>query len=232
MQSIADLLDSLPKRTVKLPDESSDKPLTVAKDLAFTVSGIMRLDVLQAVLDSLDANIKSGGSFAAWKRLIEAEEIPLDVPPHRAELVFRMHAQTAYAHGKCNNFEVNKLARPYLMYSAINDSRTRPAHKKMNGIIRPVGDEFWAKNFVPAGWNCRCTIIALTEKQAKARGGVTENPIDGYDEGFDHSPCSNRVAGEEKALERKMGLYNGVFSGIAKALLSGLAAIRGLLGGK
>lgn len=225
------LFDRLPRRTVKLPQDYYDTRATAARDLAFTVSGISRLDALQAILDSLDANTRAGGTFKDWQRKVDAGELMLGLPPHRIELVFRMHSQTAYAHGKCRNFEENKAARPFLMYSAVGDSRTRPAHLKMDKVIKPVGDAWWAKHTPPNGFGCRCSIISLSEKQAKARGGITENPPDGHDPGWDYSPCSHRTAGEEKAMERKAEQYHPRFRGLLKGLMAGLAAIRAMFGG-
>ncbi|MDD5395222.1 MAG: phage minor head protein [Thiothrix sp.] len=152
--SVADLLDSLPRRKVKLPEDYYDTRATAARDLAFTVSGVHQLDAVQAVLDSLDANIKAGGSFKDWKKQISETGEMATFPEHRKELVFRNHAQTAYAHGKCKNFEDRKDTRPYLMYSAVGDSRTRPAHQRLDGVIRPVGDAFWRENMPPNGHNC------------------------------------------------------------------------------
>lgn len=224
------LFDSLPKRKVKLPQDYYDIRATAARDLAFTVSGINRLDALQAILDSLDANTRSGGTFRDWQRKVESGDLMPGLPQHRIELVFRMHSQTAYAHGKCRNFEENKASRPYLMYSAVGDSRTRPAHLKMDGVIRPVGDEWWAKHTPPNGFGCRCSVISLTEKQAKARGGITENPPGGHDPGWGYSPCSDRTAGEESSLDRKIEQYHPLFRGLLKGLMTGLAAIRSLFG--
>ncbi len=230
IQSIADLIESLPKRKAVFPEEYYDERAALSRDLAFTVSGIAQLDAIQLILNSLDRNLKAGGSFAAWKRDVEAGEVSLSLPEHRKELIFRNHAQTAFAAGKCKNFADNKSARPYLMYSAIADSRTRPAHAKIDGIIRPVGDDWWLKNTPPNGHNCRCSVIALSEKQTKRMGGITENPKDGADPGWEHSPCNERAAGEEAALERKQKRYHPALRPFVSGLLQSLTAISGVLG--
>lgn len=231
LPGIQKLLEGLPDRKVKLPQDYYDTRQTAARDLAFTVSGVARLDAIQAILDSLNSNLQAGGSFAAWQRQVAAGEIPINLPPHRVELIFRMHAQTAYAHGKCRNFEANKSARPYLMYSAINDSRTRPAHAKLDGIIRPVGDAWWRRNMPSQGFGCRCSVVALSESQAKRMGGVTDNPPDGFDAGFDHSPCSGRTEGDERALQRKEPAYHPLLRGFVAGLLAGFQAVRAMFGG-
>jgi uncharacterized protein with gpF-like domain len=56
-----------------------------------------------------------------------------------------------------------------------NDTRTRPAHKAMDNVIKPVGDAFWKTHYPPNGYRCRCSVVSLTESQAKKRGGVTND---------------------------------------------------------
>lgn len=232
MQSIADLLDSLPKRAVKLPQDYYDKRVTAAKDLAFTVSGIQQLDVIQAILDSLNDNIKAGGSFAAWKRKIEADEIPLELPAHRKELIFRNHAGTAYMHGKCKNAKQNAIARPYAMYNAIGDNRTRPSHLKWHKTVLPINHAWWKTHTPKNGHNCRCDIILLTEKQAKNMGITAEADIEwgAPDEGWNYSPCDHFAGGEIRSLERKEPGYHPKLRGFVSLLLAGLNAVKKLLG--
>lgn len=234
MQSIADLLDSLPKRKVKLPADYYDTRLTASRDLAFTVSGIHQLDTLQAILDSLDSNLKAGGSFAAWKRQIDAGELMLGLPAHRKELIFRMHSQTAYAHGGCKNAQDNKHIRPYAMYSAVGDSRTRPSHLKWDKTVLPLDHPWWRTHSPPSGFGCRCSKITLTAKQAKALGITPEADIDHAlpDEGWAYSPCEHYTRGEEQALDRKEGRYHPLLRGFVGGLMAGLAAVRRLLGGQ
>lgn len=69
------------------------------------------------------------------------------------------------ARGKWSHQQQNKDKRPYLEYMAINDSRVRPSHLALDGVIRR-DDPFWQKYYVPNGFRCRCTTTAITEKQA------------------------------------------------------------------
>lgn len=230
IQSIADLIAGLPARKVKLPEEYYDTRATAARDMAFTVSVIHQLDEIQKVIDSLEANIKAGGSFKTWKKDIQESGEMNGLPAHRKELVFRNHAKTAYAHGKCKQFADNAKLRPYLMYSAVGDSRTRPSHARLDGVIRPVGDEFWKTNSIPNGHLCRCDMLSLTKEQAKKYGGVTENPPDGFDQGWGYSPCENRTKGEEQSITRKAETYHPRLRGFFDGLLAGLAAVRAMFG--
>ncbi|WP_151834590.1 phage head morphogenesis protein, partial [Acinetobacter junii] len=50
----------------------------------------------------------------------------------------------------------------------------RPSHLALDGVIRHIDDPFWQKWYPPNGYRCRCTINAITEKQA-IRKGITSN---------------------------------------------------------
>lgn len=67
-------------------------------------------------------------------------------------------------------FQENKDLFPYLKYVAINDNRTREAHRMLNGIIEPIDSTFWTQYYPPNGWNCRCLTTQLTKKQAEHQG--------------------------------------------------------------
>lgn len=46
----------------------------------------------------------------------------------------------------------------FLEYVTKRDSRVRPAHAVLDGVIRKKGDSFWATFYPPNGWLCRCTV--------------------------------------------------------------------------
>jgi hypothetical protein len=99
-----------------------------------------------------------------------------------------VNAQTAYTAGLWRQFQSERDRRPYLMYSAINDHRTRPAHRAMSGYIAHIDDAIWKKWTPPCGFNCRCTLISLTATQALERGyGKQELPSAEPDAGFGHA---------------------------------------------
>lgn len=134
---------------------------------AFTVSGLSALDQVQAVLDQLARHLEEGGTFADFKRWAAWQT--WELPKHRLETTYRSAVQGAYNAGHLRRFEESKEALPYLMYDAVNDSRTRPAHRAMDGIIRPVDDPFWHTHSPPNGFNCRCSLIALDADEASIR---------------------------------------------------------------
>lgn len=142
--------------------------------LAFTVSGLARLDQVQAAADALARHIAEGGTLASFQAWAKTQDWSL--PRHRLETIYRNATQTAYNAGHWRRFEETKATRPFLMYDAINDSRVRPSHLALDGVIRPVGDAFWATHSPPLGHRCRCRLVSLSAEQARARGGVTQQP--------------------------------------------------------
>ncbi len=191
-----------------LPDAYYHQLPAEARRLAFTVSGLTALDQVQGVLDRMGRHIEDGGTFADFKRLAASQ--PWELPKHRLETIFRNAVQTAYGAGHWRRFEETKDDQPYLMYDAVNDSRTRPAHRALDGIIRPVDDPFWLTHSPPMGHNCRCTLIQLDAEQAEIRSrngrglNQPETPeMRGDDDGWGRRP-TDTFAGVQSAIKSRL----------------------------
>lgn len=173
--------------------------------LAFTISGLARLDQVQAAADALARHIAEGGTLASFQQWAKTQDWRL--PRHRLETIYRNAVQTAYNAGHWRHIEQTKVTRPLLMFDAINDSRVRPSHLALDGVIRPVDDVFWATHSPPLGHRCRCRLVSLSAEQARARGGVTQHPpTEGVaDAGWGAKP-TNPWSGYARALKSKLAL--------------------------
>lgn len=181
-------INAAARRKAVLPSTFYDEIPEQMRSHAWSVTALATIDQVKAVLDSLNAKLKTGMTFQAWKT--EALAADWAIPRTRLELLSRNHSQTAYMAGHWQKFESNKRTRPFLMYSAINDSRTRPTHRAMNGHIAAVGDPLWLTWSPPCGHNCRCSLISLTEQQARDRGlGGQSRPNVQPDKGWGHPPA-------------------------------------------
>lgn len=215
-------IEDAKKRDVVLPDVYFGKLQGIEQAEAFSVSGMASLDQLQQTLDSLTGTLATGGTFEDWKK--EALKTPelAELPRHRLDNIFRTNIQGAYARGRCTHIKRNKARRPYLMYSAINDRRTRPSHDAMDGHIAPVDDPIWQRWTAPNGYRCRCSNISLSEDQAKGRQQQDQQRIDndpeaararaaakvgGPDQGWDYSPCGDNGEGTERAADERGSKY-------------------------
>lgn len=155
---------------------------------AFTVSGLARLDQVQAVADALAKFQADGGTFEDFRKWAAGQDWSL--PRHRLETIYRNAVQTAYMAGHWRRFDEVKEAFPYLMYDAINDSRVRPSHLAMDGVIRPVDDPIWKRWTPPCGHRCRCSLRSVSAREAQRRGGATQSiPAEAVpDEGWGNDP--------------------------------------------
>lgn len=191
-------------KEVMLPTEFYGLEQGRMRNMAFSIAGVASRDQLQGVLDTLKESLGQGLSFADWKDKVRSGEIGLDLPDYRLNNIYRTNVQTAYNAGNWQQQQEFKKTRPYLMYDAINDNRTRPSHAEMDGIIRPADDAFWDTHYAPNGYQCRCSVTSLTERQAQARGGVTQKPAGGWpktDEGWDYNPGQDLTKGIEDAAK-------------------------------
>lgn len=186
------------RRISVLPDDYYGVLPARARSRAFTVSGLAALDQIQAVLDSLNGSLAEGETFETWKKAQSAEVLSLG--RNRLDTIFRTAVQTHYNIGRYQQQELNKANRPYRMWDAINDGRTRPDHRAMDNFIAPLDDPIWQKWSAPAGFRCRCSTRTLTEAQAVARGYKPgQVPPDAEpDRGWDY----DKLHGQDEALQR------------------------------
>ncbi|MBT0666343.1 minor capsid protein [Geobacter pelophilus] len=155
---------------------------------AFTVAKAMDLDVLQSIKSALVQALEKGESFRTFQQQLTPklqalgwwgkEEIlnpatgELRVAqlgsPYRLRTIYEANLQSAYQAGRWQSQWENRADRPYLMYVAVLDSRTRPAHRALHGTIAPIDSPFWRYFYPPNGWRCRCRVRSLTQEQATA----------------------------------------------------------------
>lgn len=90
--------------------------------------------------------------------------------PRRLNTIYRVNMQTAYSAARYQRLRDNVDNRPYWQYSAVGDARTRPAHLALSGKIYRYDDPFWTTFYPPNGFNCRCTVIALSDRDLARRG--------------------------------------------------------------
>lgn len=162
------------QRKAMLPGEYYGARLQAVRARSFAIAGLSALDQVQQVADSLAEATANGQTFRDWQRTVPASVFELGKA--RRELIFRNAVQTHYGIGRTVQQRENAAARPFLMWDAINDSRTRPAHRAMDGHIAPIDAPIWRRWNAPAGHRCRCSRVALTEAQARARGYPKADP--------------------------------------------------------
>ena len=146
-----------------------------ARSKAFSISGQSSLDLIKGVKAELMKALEEGKTYSQWRDSIDSVFNRYGVTRldnSRAELIFRQNTQTAYQVGRYREMKspAIRAVRPYWVYEAVHDSRTRPAHRAMDGLCFPADHEFWKTHYPPNGFRCRCRVRALSERQLRARG--------------------------------------------------------------
>ena len=189
---------------------------------AWTLAKISDIEQIEQVKQSLIQALQEGKSFREWQQALTPEMLAL--PQHYQETVFRTAVLSSYNGAKWTHFRAHAERRPILRYIAINDGRTRPAHRALHGLMMPVGDERWANLAPPLGFNCRCSLVSLSDKQAKAlgyTGAPQELPTWEDDHGVQHTATADKgwSSPERRDLtdylrqkEQKAGLGRAVYN--------------------
>jgi len=206
-------------RGITLPADYYGRLPAEARSQAFTISGLTSLEQIREVLDGLVAALRDGQTFSQWKDALG----PMlgGLSDNRKELIFRNAVQTGYNIGRTTQQRENKARRPFYMWDAINDTRTRPEHAAMDGYIAPIDDAIWTRWSPPAGHNCRCTRISLTAEQAKVRGyGRQAKPSADPDPGWGYE----KADGQGDALKTMLATRAATLPGAVQAAVTNLMA--------
>lgn len=188
--------------------------LTVAHNRAFTAAGILRLDILTSLKDSLVKALGQGTPLNEWQKTISVElaslgvstsvteidketgkEVTTAIPPHRLENIFRTNTLSALNAGKVIRMDSVGDARPYRRIHFINDGRQSEICQKLSklleGKVIHYKDPFLKKCTPPNHFQCRDTITSHSLSEVE-RNGWQIYKGDGSEwqagEGFDGSP--------------------------------------------
>ncbi len=195
---------------------------------ASTVAKSAGFDILTDIFSALQKALEEGKTFQDFAReltpLLQAkgwwgrqlvtdpatgeQKVAQLGSTRRLQLIFDANMRVSYAAGHWAHFERGKKGRPWLRYVAIMDERTRPAHAARHNLCLPVDHPYWDKWAPPCGWNCRCTLQSLSDRDvARMRGELKFDPPPdddfawtnkrtgeirmiprGIDPGWDHNP--------------------------------------------
>jgi len=165
---------------------------------AFTVAKVTAMDVLQDIRKAVDQAIEKGISLQRFKADLQdllarkgwmapRGEGGGALKPWRLDTIYRTNVQSAYQAGRFRQMLETAPKRPYWMYDAVEDGRTRPTHAAHDGKVYRFDHPFWDIWYPPNGFNCRCTVSSLSDRQLQRRGlneetqGTSLKPDPGFD---------------------------------------------------
>jgi SPP1 gp7 family putative phage head morphogenesis protein len=116
----------------------------------------------------LEALLTEDGKVVPWSEF-KKKAFELHVEYNERWLKSEYHHTVATANSVDNwkRFEADSDLYPNLKYNAVNDKRTRDAHRALDGIILPINHVFWKTHNVPLDWGCRCSLEQTDEEPSK-----------------------------------------------------------------
>lgn len=199
MDKISFALNLPPKKAIewlktKQVTAESYRNLT-ASEIAklYTIARITDLDMLQDIKSCMIAAAEQGKPFAEWKNellqhmankgwlhpnghngreIIDPNTGEIFGTPRRLDNIYRTNMQAAYNAGQYQTYMADVDNRPYWQYDAVGDHRTRATHAAMDGLVYRYDDPFWATFYPPNGYRCRCSVMALSERDMQRSGKI------------------------------------------------------------
>ncbi len=165
---------------------------------AFRVARVESDTLLGAIKDALARGLKDGTTFRDFLGQVNdvfARAGVTRLNPFHLDTVFRTNLKTAYEAGRFEQFQDPDVAPffPFFQYHAVMDVRTRPNHAAMNGRIYATSNAIWSVWYPPCGFNCRCTVTAVSAAEARQRGLTESDPPPAWlqpDPGFGGTPVA------------------------------------------
>lgn len=162
---------------------------TVAHARAFTVAGVLKLDVLNDIRTSLTDALANGNTYAEFVKQLQpvleskgwigkglvadpetGELQGKQLTPRRLQTIFDTNIASSYGAGRYKQQMANVADRPYFERVAVMDTHTRPKHAGLNGFTAAADDPVWEFLYPPDGYHCRCRIRARSQSDVEKYG--------------------------------------------------------------
>jgi SPP1 gp7 family putative phage head morphogenesis protein len=174
------------------PGQPFEEAVDYFKAKAFYISGIAKADLLSDIKTELIDAMETGITADDFKKQIDTifeKHGWSKLHPYRIDTIFRTNMQSAYQVGRYRQMTTDAVlaVRPYWRYVAVLDGSTRPEHAAMHGKIFKNDHPFWDTWYPPNGFNCRCTVQTVSEREIKREAwnietkdptGVLIEPVD------------------------------------------------------
>ena len=136
---------------------------------AFVVAGAVKDELIADFQEAVRKGIEDGTTLAEFRK-----DFDRIVAKHgwqyrgnrgwRSRVIFNTNLRTSYHAGRWQQIQRLKSRRPWLRYVAVLDNRTRPQHRIWHDTVLDADDAFWDTYYPPNGWNCRCSVQQLSDR--------------------------------------------------------------------
>lgn len=146
--------------------EKLSKVLTSLRRHSFFVSKLNKISQVKYIQNSLAEAIEEGQTFQQWKETVRDEQTGIfdtlqKISRSRLETVYRTNVAQATEDG---TIERAIELGDFVIYSAVNDSRTRPSHAALDGLTLPATDPRVNELRTPLDFGCRCSWIPASRR--------------------------------------------------------------------
>ncbi|HHR6226845.1 TPA: phage minor head protein [Providencia alcalifaciens] len=161
---------------------------------AFTVAGVLKLDILHDIRQALNEALEKGETYADFERrlipILEqkgwlGKSLVADMDtgelhgkrltPRRLDTIFQTNLQSSYMAGRYKQQMATVDERPYWERVGIMDNRIRPSHAALNGFIARYDDPIWQTIYPPDGYRCRCRVRTRSAEDVERLGLMVQS---------------------------------------------------------
>lgn len=175
-------IDDLVNRSPILVDSAEDLRERYSQDNIFGIT----FSISESITEDIKNILAEAALFGTPQNQIREriKEKASEFSNWYADLVQQTTLNTSYNAGLDkqsqainSNYEFRAAGLEIVAYqfNAIMDSRVRPNHAAADGIVAGIDDPVWDLLFPPLGYNCRCSLISITRREARRMGLLDEN---------------------------------------------------------
>jgi len=162
------------KRLVGDYSELEGKTWHEARVLGFKVAGITEKTVLRQIHTDLDAAVKGEKTV---KEFVSEAKDKYGLGAKHAEIIVRTNVQSAYHWGHYRQLTDPAVQAEFPLwgFDVVMDGRTSDICRPLAGKAYRVNDPIWDSLYPPNHYNCRTTVVPLSEADAADMGFTIES---------------------------------------------------------
>lgn len=199
------------KSKAVFPTENSKQFMAEHHDMAFTVAGLTRADLLEDTRWLIEQAIEQGNDLEVFKKQFKKLVARKGWEPggHRQRILFETSVRRAHSAGRYQQMNDPELMkrRPHRMWRHGSSPEPRPNHLALDGKVFKADEPFWETAYPMCAYGCKCSALSLSERDLKRMGKKVETPPDPKTIA---EPGFQRAAGSAPKTERKQILRDGL----------------------
>ncbi|MEQ1890286.1 MAG: phage minor head protein [Alphaproteobacteria bacterium] len=163
------------RQKVRLPTNSWTDIWEGAHARAFVIAGATQDALIADFHNAVTDALANGTTLATFRkdfdRIVAAHGWSYNGGAGwRSKVIYNTNLRMARAAGQWKQIQRQIEARPYLRYSAVMDSRTRPEHAAWHGTVLRADDPWWRSHYPPNDWGCRCAVEQWSTRDLDRHG--------------------------------------------------------------